>query len=221
VQWIGFMMIGTGAYLVDCAIVNRPPIGFIKQVIQNPKDLVGQFQSSRGTWGKTLTPLDTSVGESATNVGTAIVQVGSGATFHPDYPNGKMPDSALVTIPWATAFRVYAGALPALVALNAAYKAKFGTNLKINSAYRTLAQQAIAVSEVGNLAGKPGTSYHGWGVALDFGGIGSFNSKQYLWLKENAGKYGFVNPPYNVKTGEYWHWQFTGQQSYTGQGGGM
>lgn len=220
-QWIGFMMIGGGVYLVDCAVVNRPPIGFIKQVIQNPKDIVGQLQASRGTWGKKLTPLDTTVGESATKAGAAIIDSGNGTTFHPDLPNGKMPASSLVMIPWAPGYRVFAGALPSLVAMNAAYKAKFGTNLKINSAYRTLAQQATAVAELGSQAGKPGTSYHGWGVAIDFGGVGGFNSAKYQWLKANGAKYGWVNPAYNISIGEYWHFQFTNQQSYTGQGAGM
>jgi len=215
------MMIGVGVYLVDDAIVDRPPIGFIQQVIKNPKDLVGQLKSSRGTWGKKLTPLDTKVGESATGAGEAIVTAGQGTNFHPDYPNGKMPDSALVTIPWAPAYRIYAGALPSLVAMNTAFKAKFGSNLVINSAYRNLAQQATAVNELGALAGKPGTSYHGWGVAIDFGGLGGFNGAKYKWLVANGAKYGWANPPWNHDHGEPWHFQFTGQQSYTGQGGGM
>jgi LAS superfamily LD-carboxypeptidase LdcB len=65
-----------------------------------------------------------------------------------------------------------------------------------------------------DLAAVPGTSNHGWGLAVDLcGGIERFGTPQYGWMLANAGRFGFVHPgwadPGNGRE-EPWHWEYTG-----------
>lgn len=66
-------------------------------------------------------------------------------------------------------------------------------------------------------AATPGTSNHGWGLAVDIGiwpgdagpktkvqGIGSYKGVVLAWLRANAADFGFFE---NVKS-EPWHWEF-------------
>ena len=55
-----------------------------------------------------------------------------------------------------------------------------------------------------NLAAAPGYSNHQGGISVDIGGIGSFSSTAYRWMKANARTFGFVNDV----ASEYWHWTY-------------
>jgi LAS superfamily LD-carboxypeptidase LdcB len=64
------------------------------------------------------------------------------------------------------------------------------------------------------LAAVPGTSNHGWALAVDLcGGIQSFGTAEYAWMVANAPAFGWSNPPW-ARPGqgreEPWHWEFTG-----------
>jgi LAS superfamily LD-carboxypeptidase LdcB len=63
------------------------------------------------------------------------------------------------------------------------------------------------------LAAVPGTSNHGWGLALDLcGGAQSFGSAQYAWLAAIAPAFGWVNPPWarpGAGREEPWHWEYS------------
>ena len=56
---------------------------------------------------------------------------------------------------------------------------------------------------------RPGQSQHELGKAIDFTyngrTIGSRSSPAFMWLRANAGRYGFYNLP-----SEPWHWSTTG-----------
>jgi LAS superfamily LD-carboxypeptidase LdcB len=61
----------------------------------------------------------------------------------------------------------------------------------------------------------PGTSNHGWGLAVDLGGIGGlgqFDRPGYRWLQEHAGAHGWHHPRIMEPGGggpqEPWHWEF-------------
>ena len=56
-------------------------------------------------------------------------------------------------------------------------------------------------------AAKPGTSNHGWGLALDFQDLGGFSGKGYAWMKKHAGKYGWNNVE-GKSINEPWHWVY-------------
>ncbi|MEO7363892.1 MAG: D-alanyl-D-alanine carboxypeptidase family protein, partial [Candidatus Saccharimonadales bacterium] len=102
--------------------------------------------------------------------------------------------------------------------LNQAYKAKFGEDIKLKESYRSYdAQFAIKHSEP-KLAAKPGTSVHGWGMALDAsGGVQLQGSMQHKWFEQHAHEYGFVNPNWAHNGDgiqeEAWHWEYWGSQA--------
>ena len=90
-------------------------------------------------------------------------------------------------------------------------------HLIINDSYRTLTSKEDKQDAINkgrpSFAATPGHSKHGWGMAVDLGGIGEFGSERYQWLKENAIKYCLCIPPASLKaeqhsqsrgTGEYW-----------------
>jgi hypothetical protein len=80
-----------------------------------------------------------------------------------------------------------------------------GLDLRVNSGYRTYAEQArlydAYVHGHGNLAAKPGTSTHGLGLSAD---IDVRDPHTLAWLRAHAATYGFVN---DVPS-ESWHWTY-------------
>ncbi len=64
------------------------------------------------------------------------------------------------------------------------------------------------------MAATPGTSNHGWGLALDLGGgINSWGTTERAWMVANAPAAGWISPDW-AQPGrgkeEPWHWEFTG-----------
>ena len=130
------------------------------------------------------------------------------------FSNGQIPASALAAIPWDTTEMVRPDAQQALVRMNNEYKAAFGVNLSITDSYRSYAGQLACLKTRGSLCAKPGTSNHGWGLAIDFGGgINRFNTPQNNWMQNNAGRFGWVSPTWahqGSSKPEAWHWEYTG-----------
>lgn len=129
------------------------------------------------------------------------------------YENGKLPDSALCDLgsQWPGQ-RVLCGVDDKFAALNDAYKKAFGADISLTDSYRTYDQQVQCQKDKGNLCAEPGTSNHGCGLAIDFsGGINSFGTPQYNWMKANAGAYGWLHPAWAEPDGskpEPWHWEW-------------
>jgi hypothetical protein len=132
--------------------------------------------------------------------------------------------------------------LPGVVALQAAFQRRFGAPLRPTSAgdgYRSYQRQVNAflgryapqrtgmgpfydvrwwrgvryVRVSGASAAVPGTSNHGWGVAVDFADVGASGGERWRWLMDAAPRFGFVNPlwardgdPTNGSQ-EPWHWE--------------
>ena len=76
------------------------------------------------------------------------------------------------------------------------------------------AEQVRLYGEKPELAAVPGTSDHGWGLAVDLcGGVERFGTPQYAWMVANAGRFGFLHPgwadPGNGRE-EPWHWEYAG-----------
>ena len=74
--------------------------------------------------------------------------------------------------------------------------------IKVNSAYRTREDQErikIDSARTGIPAAAPGTSNHGFGLAVDLGNVNGVRinpiktPKEWKWIQENKGKYGFDN----------------------------
>jgi hypothetical protein len=127
------------------------------------------------------------------------------------YPNGLIPPSALCPLgPAGHSLRCDAAA--AWRAMSAAYRSALGTPMCISDSYRGYATQVRLYGEKPALAAVPGTSNHGWGLAVDLcGGIDSYGTAQYAWMLAHAGRFGFVHPtwadPGNGRE-EPWHWEY-------------
>lgn len=87
------------------------------------------------------------------------------------------------------------------------------SQLEIYSGYRSVALQTelwnAALIKYGNeedasdWVGRPGSSFHHTGRALDMEVSGGFSSETYEWLRVNAASFGFYNYPV-----ESWHWEY-------------
>lgn len=139
------------------------------------------------------------------------------------FSNGQIPADQLCGTYGGNTLACEAAA--ALEQLNVAFVANFGHDICLNDGYRDLAGQNAALAKYGSpRAAKPGTSNHGWGKAIDVcqgagasGAALSYSSAEYVWLKANAGTYGWYHPAYMEPNGkgphEAWHWEFGGLTS--------
>ena len=129
------------------------------------------------------------------------------------FPNGLIPPSAMC--PLGVAGHVLrCDAAAAYQAMGSAFAGAFGTPLCITDSYRTYAGQVRLYGEKPELAAVPGTSDHGWGLAVDLcGGVERFGTPEYAWMAANAGRFGFLHPtwadPGNGRE-EPWHWEYAG-----------
>lgn len=126
--------------------------------------------------------------------------------------NGQLPKPLLCTL-WDKDFSLRADAAVAFAKLNVAYNQKFGHNICIVDAYRTLQEQYTIKRLRGGYAATPGTSEHGWGLAVDLcGGSSLGGTPTYTWLRANAPLFGWDNPEWARPGGsgptEQWHWEF-------------
>ncbi|NEM05374.1 NlpC/P60 family protein [Geodermatophilus normandii] len=126
------------------------------------------------------------------------------------WSNGRIPAEALCSVARGHALRCDAAS--GYAALGRAYEAAFGSPLCITDSYRSLAAQVDASRRKPALAAVPGTSNHGWALAVDLcGGINVAGTPQWTWMTEHAGRFGFVNPDWAQPGGEKpepWHWEF-------------
>jgi hypothetical protein len=105
-------------------------------------------------------------------------------------------------------------------AMSAAYRADSGSPICITDSYRSMAVQVRLRAEKPTLAAVPGTSNHGWALAVDLCEAGrtamDFSTRTYVWLKANAAGFGWVHPAW-AEPGrgqeEPWHWEYVGSAS--------
>ncbi|GAA2804130.1 peptidoglycan DD-metalloendopeptidase family protein [Kribbella solani] len=139
-----------------------------------------------------------------------FLATGSASTGWGGYSNGMIPAGKLCAIGGGQMLRCDAAA--AYLQMTGAYRAQFGKSLCITDSYRSYTAQVDLYQRKPSLAALPGTSNHGWGVAVDLcGGIDKYNTPQYLWMKAHAGNYGWLHPGWAEQGGnreEPWHWEF-------------
>ncbi|GAB49002.1 M15 family metallopeptidase [Mobilicoccus pelagius] len=130
------------------------------------------------------------------------------------HPNGQWPGSALCALRTAPGHMLRPSAARAYDAMSAAYATAHRAPLCVTDSYRSLAAQIDVKRRKPTLAATPGTSNHGLGLAVDLcGGIESFGTPQYIWMKQHAPLFGFYHPGWAEPTGskpEPWHWEFAG-----------
>ena len=155
-------------------------------------------------------------------INTSTMVQGSGVWGY----NGKMPAHYLCNVPkelnssWvgapgyspATQRVLGCGTIGPLLAMNAAFKQRFGKNLQIDLTYRSYAEQQYWRQARAKDAAKPGTSNHGWGASIDLWENNRspyrFDTAGQAWLQANAPTYGFVSE--GRPSWEYWHYNFAG-----------
>ena len=124
------------------------------------------------------------------------------------YANGMLPASALCPLNGTNGMLLRADAAAAFNRMAAA-----GGMPCAGNSYRSYSLQVSVYAEKPSLAAVPGTSNHGWGVAVDFAcGAERFGSPGYRWLKANGPKYGWTHPSWAEPSGsrpEPWHWEYT------------
>ncbi|WP_456845731.1 M15 family metallopeptidase [Cellulomonas sp. P5_C6] len=142
----------------------------------------------------------------------AVAKVEQQARSTDGYTNGNIPLKVLCPVAFAPSQHLRCDAAEALGRMDAAYRAAFGHDLKITGSYRTLEEQVSTRAAKGTLAAVPGTSNHGWGLAIDLDQANGYGSELYAWLKANAMQFGWHHPTYMDEGGrgphEPWHWEF-------------
>lgn len=134
------------------------------------------------------------------------------------HKNGEIPTDLLGRIDWTPDSKpefLRKDATQALAAMNSEFKKEFGRDISITDGYRNLADQERLFLDYGpGRAAKPGTSNHGWALALDLGGgINSFGTPEHKWMQKNANKYGWEHPSWAAEgqpNQEAWHWEYWG-----------
>ncbi len=126
------------------------------------------------------------------------------------YTNGRIPAAALGRVDQAGAdHRLYAPAAASWNNLVEAAAAE-GFDLRITDSYRSYEEQVDLVTRKGlysqgGYAAVPGTSNHGWGLAVD---ADVTDDRLRTWLQVNAPRFGWVE---SVPR-EPWHWEFRPDQ---------
>ena len=119
------------------------------------------------------------------------------------YGNGRVPATALREV-GATGHRLWEPAAEQLTRLIDDAR-RDGVHIGITDSYRSYeAQVDVArrkgLYSQGGLAAVPGTSDHGWGMAVDL----DLNPRAQAWMRSNGPAYGF----HEDTPREPWHWGF-------------
>jgi hypothetical protein len=128
------------------------------------------------------------------------------------YANGRIPLRELCRLPFAKQHRLRADAAVALARLAAVYEATFHDGLCLTDSYRSYASQVSVAARKPGLAARPGTSEHGWGLAVDLcDGAAVPGAREHTWLLAHAPAFGWDNPKWARPHGsrpEPWHWEY-------------
>lgn len=109
-----------------------------------------------------------------------------------------------------------AEAAGALDSLNFYYRQEFGRNIVANEGMRSIQMQWYywnAYQEGwGNLAGWPGTSIHGWGLAVDLNWpLDTSGTTEHNWLVNHAPLFGWWHAGATFSQYEGWHFEYDGR----------
>jgi hypothetical protein len=132
------------------------------------------------------------------------------------YSNGELPVSALCPLWDAPGEMLRADAAAAFNRMSKAFDGAFGEPLCVTASYRTYQRQVeLYATMPAGYAAVPGTSNHGWGLAVDLcGGIQVDNSPEHQWLLDHAAAFDWFHPAWAMPGGagphEPWHWEYAG-----------
>lgn len=131
------------------------------------------------------------------------------------YSNGRIPAGALCPLWGAAGHRLRADAAASFSAMSRAYAEEFGRPICVTDSYRSYAAQVDVKGRKPGLTATPGTSQHGWGLAVDLcDGAESDGTPANNWLRSNAGRFRWYHPSWADAGGngpyEPWHWEYAG-----------
>lgn len=125
--------------------------------------------------------------------------------------NGQIPEADLCQL-WEPGQMLRGDAAVALSELNSNFRAAFNRDICITDSYRTLAEQRRLAYTKPGLAASPGTSNHGWGLAIDLCTSENRSTAVMSWLSDNGPTFGWDNPDWARRGGsgayEPWHWEY-------------
>ncbi|GAB2497372.1 hypothetical protein GCM10027063_40830 [Promicromonospora xylanilytica] len=128
------------------------------------------------------------------------------------YANGRIPAGALCPLQFAPGHLLRCDAAERLTALSVEFEKEFGYPIPLTDSYRSYAMQVAVQGSKPHLAAIPGTSNHGWGLAIDLDDpVAGGSSPEYVWLRLHAPDYGWDNPSWARLGGakpEPWHFEF-------------
>ncbi|MCU1367650.1 MAG: peptidase and DD-carboxypeptidase VanY/endolysin [Ilumatobacteraceae bacterium] len=215
---VGFDPFGT-AYQQALAAVNPGPSGPVQQGgfvdSSSSSTISGLRTASRGTaFATRRTDAAISADLATMSAGSTVGQIGGYGTMPVPaelaaYGNGTLPSSELESIGQG-GHRLFKPAAEAWKHAVAAAKAD-GIDLTVTDSYRSYDEQVDLAQRKGlyadgGLAATPGTSNHGWGLAVD----ADVTEKAALqWLQDNGHRFGFVQ----AVPREPWHWEFRPAQA--------
>lgn len=119
--------------------------------------------------------------------------------------NGTLSFESLCEVSFAPGHRLQCDAAASLEEADAAYFAETGTHLTMTDSYRSYSLQVRTRAIKPTTAAVPGTSNHGWGMAIDL------DRPSATWLAANGADYGWVNPTWAQPGGikpEWWHLEY-------------
>jgi hypothetical protein len=145
--------------------------------------------------------------------------------------NGELPANLVAKLDFSS-IKLEKHAVIQLNAMNKEFKAKFGVDIAMSGGNRSFDVQNSIFdwahfdktgkarkigTNGGTAAAKPGTSQHGWGLAIDTSGMGDKGSAKFDFLEQIGGKYGWVNPGWAKGSGaghEPWHREYIGKDAF-------
>lgn len=140
--------------------------------------------------------------------------LGDWASFDGDYPNGQMPDDYLKDLLTASGHRLRHDASIMFDLMSVDFMEEFGRPILLTDSYRDYATQVSLKARKPGLAATPGTSNHGWGLAVDLAGTESqWGTAERQWLLDNGWKYGWFSPTWaqpGLGRPEPWHFEYMG-----------
>lgn len=128
--------------------------------------------------------------------------------------NGNLDPGSLCPLWMAPGHRLRSDAAGAFNKMSQYHAATAGGPLCVTDSYRSYSEQAALYRRKPGMAAVPGSSNHGWGLAVDFcGGVQNSGSAAFKWMNNNAGKFGWFHPDWAKPSGsrpEAWHWEYSG-----------
>jgi hypothetical protein len=145
------------------------------------------------------------IGGGSSGVGSADQAMDAPAELRA-YGNGRIPNALLTPIGIGQ-HRLWGPAAQSFMQMRSAAAAD-GASLSVTDSYRSYDNQVLLAAQKGltkngGWAAVPGTSEHGWGLAVDV----DVDQRGFQWLQAHGAQYGWVQR----SAREPWHWEFNGQ----------